>query len=152
MIFPLGKILAPTFSKSRGSKLTRYCSIAIWGLLICAVIGFVIWDARREKIRLVSGAGIFGFVFLGYLFSAHRTAINWRQVSLGFGLQIAFGFIVLRWPPGQEIIRCFADKVAIFLAFTDSGTSFVFGYLASGKMNENVADQIPIFAFKVSLK
>ncbi|KAK7065211.1 hypothetical protein SK128_010433 [Halocaridina rubra] len=50
------------------------------------------------------------------------------------------GLIVLKWSVGEAIFKCLAAKVATFLAFTDEGSSFVFGLLVY---------EYEIFAFKV---
>ncbi len=81
----------------------------------------------------------------------------------GVTLQFIFGIAILRWSFGKEIFKCIGDKVSIFLEFTDSGSSFIFGYLVSGTLNGKIENatietniNLPIilslptiFAFKV---
>ncbi len=84
----------------------------------------------------------------------------------GVTLQFLFGIAILRWSLGKDIFKCIGDKVSTFLEFTDSGSSFVFGYLVTGVLDgkiENVTignysnlpitlsipTQSAIFAFKV---
>nr|XP_027228414.1 sodium/nucleoside cotransporter 2-like [Penaeus vannamei] len=43
------------------------------------------------------------------------------------GLQFLLGLVILRWPLGQAVFQCAADKVTLFLGFTDVGSEFVFG-------------------------
>lgn len=58
------------------------------------------------------------------------------------------GVVILRWPVGQQVFSCLGDKVKAFLDVTDAGSTFVFGYLVSGVM-ENIPHQPAVFAFKV---
>lgn len=62
-------------------------------------------------------------------------------MAWGMGLQFLMGLMILRWPLGKAVFQCAGDKVSTFLAFTDKGSSFVFGSLVS-------VDKI--FGFKVS--
>lgn len=68
--------------------------------------------------------------------------VVWKQVIWGIAMQFIFGLIVLRWDVGRNIIDCLGDKVTTFLAYTDAGSSFVYGHL--------VTDDDSVFAFKVS--
>ena len=38
-----------------------------------------------------------------------------------------------RWDVGRAVFGCLGDKVSTFLAFTDAGSGFVFGYLVDQK-------------------
>lgn len=106
--------------------------------LIGAVI-FLIVDSRDEPERLYSAAGILVFVFLGFVLSANPAQIRWRHVCWGLGIQFTMGLLVLRWETGRNIFQCIGDKANTFLGFSDSGSSFVYGYLVTGKL-ENVTE------------
>ena len=41
--------------------------------------------------------------------------------------------MIMRWDSGRDFINCIGSKVDTFLGFTDSGSSFVFGYLVDQK-------------------
>lgn len=47
-------------------------------------------------------------------------------------MQITFGIIVLRTNVGKMVFSCIGEKINTFLAFTNSGTEMVFGYLSTG--------------------
>jgi pyrimidine nucleoside transport protein len=48
-------------------------------------------------------------------------------------LQFCFGLLILRWEVGRQVFQCFGAKIRTFLAYTDAGSGFVFGYLVSQK-------------------
>ena len=81
----------------------------------------------------MSAGGIILIILFGYTFSANRKKIVWRHVIWGIFLQIIFGILIMRWNSGRDFINCVGSKVDTFLGFTDSGSSFVFGYLVDQK-------------------
>ena len=56
------------------------------------------------------------------------------QVTWGLSLQFVFALLILRWSTGQAFFACLGQKVDRFLAFTNEGSGFVFGYLVHGKI------------------
>lgn len=62
----------------------------------------------------------------------HRNAIKWNQILWGLSMQLVFGIIVLRTELGKMIFQCIGEKINLFLDFTTSGTSMVFGWVATG--------------------
>ncbi|CAG2121265.1 unnamed protein product, partial [Medioppia subpectinata] len=140
----------------------RHLSKIVWFIVITICVVFVVIDSLDEPIRLASGGGLIGFLLIGYIFSKHRSHIVWNQVLWGVLLQFLFGLFILRWSFGKQVFECIGQKVSTFLEFTDSGSSFVFGYLVSGKLEgtfENVTvlgesktlhipTQAAVFAFK----
>lgn len=80
--------------------------------------------------RLVSLAGMCAILGLAWLMSDNRRRVDWRLVGLGIGLQVVFGFIVLKSTPGRWLF----DQARVFfealLGFSDEGAKFVFGVLA----------------------
>lgn len=112
---------------------TKYKSAVFWAAIMMAATAFVLYDTlavTNEPNRLASGAGLLGFLLLGYIFSAHRSAVQWRQVLWGITMQFVMGIVVLRWSVGREIFNCLGTKVTTFLGFATNGSAFVFGYLA----------------------
>lgn len=78
----------------------------------------------------------------------HR--INWNQVLWGLFLQFFLALFVLRTEFGKQLFKCIGDKITAFLSFTDEGSTFLFGYLVTGKMKgDTIPSEIGIFAFKV---
>ncbi|CAB4066925.1 SLC28A [Lepeophtheirus salmonis] len=59
--------------------------------------------------------------------------VEWRQVIMGLIIQFLLGLLILRWDFGRNVFDCSSKKVKQFLDFTDQGSSFVYGYLVSGK-------------------
>ena len=53
--------------------------------------------------------------------------IMWRPVVVGFGLQILFGILVLRWKPGYDAIKWLSDQIMTFINYSLEGASIVFG-------------------------
>lgn len=67
--------------------------------------------------------------------------IRWRPVIWGLCMQFVFGLISIRWSVGRSIFQCFGEKIAAFLAYTDAGSTFVYGDLVDNGY----------FAFKVCM-
>lgn len=134
----------------KNSFLDKHLSKLIWAAVITAIFVYSILITANDRYRLVSGAGVIGFIFFGYLMSEHRSRINWNQVLWGILLQYSLALFVLRTSFGRDIFSCIGDKITAFLSFTDEGSSFLFGYLVTGSLNgEAVPRQFAIFAFKV---
>ena len=63
------------------------------------------------------------------LLSRRRSAIRWRTLVVGLVLQAAVALLILKWEPGYRALKWFAGLVQQLIAFTDQGSSFVFGDL-----------------------
>lgn len=88
--------------------------------------------------------GLGTMLLLAWLFSTNRSAIRWRTVAWGLGLQIFFAILVLRFTFGQTVLATAGDAVNHLLAHTFDGSSMVFGEL--GKQHSSLG---VIFAFQV---
>ncbi|XP_076326192.1 sodium/nucleoside cotransporter 2-like isoform X2 [Tachypleus tridentatus] len=119
-----------------------------WIFVFGGVVAFLVIDTKDNRKRLVSAGGLLVLLAVGYIFSAHRKNIIWRQVLWGVMLQFVFGFVILRLPIGRKVFQCLGDKIEVFLSFTDAGSSFVFGYLVTGNLEGVSQTQAGIFAFK----
>ncbi|XP_077556780.1 putative transporter YutK isoform X2 [Haemaphysalis longicornis] len=113
-------------------KKHRWLRPCLWLLVWTCLISLLVYDSLDDSHRLISLSGILVFIFLGFIFSNNRLRVNWYQVMWGLVLQFLLGLCVLRWSPGRAALQCIADKVTHFLNYTNSGTYFVFGHLASG--------------------
>jgi CNT family concentrative nucleoside transporter len=80
--------------------------------------------------RFTSILGIAAILGGCYAFSANRKAVKWKIVAWGVGLQLFFGFVVLKFEWGQKIMAIAGDKVKELLDYAFVGASFVFGPLA----------------------
>uniref|UniRef100_A0A8C1K156 Sodium/nucleoside cotransporter n=1 Tax=Cyprinus carpio TaxID=7962 RepID=A0A8C1K156_CYPCA len=102
-------------------------------VFIVIVVGLLVaWlaiDTRKRPEQLISFAGVCLFIIAIFLFSAHRTAVSWRTVFWGLGLQFAIGLFVIRTEPGLIAFEWLGKQVQIFLDYTKAGSSFVFGDL-----------------------
>ncbi|XP_016345117.1 sodium/nucleoside cotransporter 2-like [Sinocyclocheilus anshuiensis] len=102
-------------------------------VFIVIVVGLLLaWlaiDTRKRPEQLISFGGVCLFIIAIFLFSAHRTAVSWRTVFWGLGLQFAIGLFVIRTEPGLVAFEWLGKQVQIFLDYTKAGSSFVFGNL-----------------------
>jgi len=71
--------------------------------------------------------GIVAFVAFGYLFSARRSAINWRVVISGVLLQACLAYVLLRFEPAVRVFDAFASGFNTVIRSADAGIEFLFG-------------------------
>ncbi len=95
-----------------------------------------------ELLRALLGMSF--LVFVSYLFSTNRKAINWRTVGIGIVLQFALALMILKVP----LINVLFDGVAKFfqevLKFSAAGAEFLFSGLVTNQQTFGY-----IFAFQV---
>ena len=136
-IWPLIPSRTRNYFDLKLNRVTRFIARHLWVRLslyfvaLGVMIGFFVWDTWTDKRRMVSVGGLAAIVVFGAVFSKHPRSINWRQVICGVGLQLIFGLLILRWPFGKAALDCVSSKVDKFLAFTDAGSGFVFGFLVN---------------------
>jgi|GEM_PF-7610 len=87
--------------------------------------------------------GMITLIFIAFLFSANRKAINWRTAGIGLGFQLIIAIGVLKVPFIQAIFEGVGKVFVSVLNFTRSGSEFLF----SGVMDINSYGFI--FAFQV---
>lgn len=80
--------------------------------------------------NVISFAGLFVLVGIGWLFSADRKVINWRVLLWGLGLQIIFAYFVFANPAGTRLFLWLNEAVVKLLDVSSAGAKFVFGLLA----------------------
>lgn len=44
----------------------------VWLIIIASAVAFVVYDSIDEPLRIASGGGLLGFVFLGFIFSVNN--------------------------------------------------------------------------------
>lgn len=93
---------------------------------------------------LRAALGILAMVFLCYLISSDRKAINWRQVGYGLILQIFLALLLLKVPFVNTAFDHIAKGFERTLRFASSGAEFLFGGLVT-----NMESFGYIFAFQV---
>ncbi len=94
--------------------------------------------------RLTGLLGMALILAVGFALSRNRSAINWRTVGWGLGLQIAFAVLVLRVEVGRVVFRWLGDVVTRILSFSYAGSEFVFGEI--GKQHSSIG---VVFAFQI---
>ncbi|HLE76387.1 MAG TPA: nucleoside transporter C-terminal domain-containing protein [Candidatus Babeliales bacterium] len=82
-----------------------------------------------EYNRYCNFAGIAAILFIAYLFSQHRSRVDFKLVIYGLLMQFAIGFFVLRTGIGQYCVTALANGVQKLYLFADEGSRFVFGSL-----------------------
>ncbi len=109
------------------------------------------------RFQPIIGLALIGLI--AYALSTNRRAIRLRTVAWGFGLQLAFGLIVLKTAWGQRTFEVLGDKIRQLLDFAAVGSSFVFGPIGNqpvwAKIMTNVLGQegaqyAVIFAFQIA--
>ncbi|MEM1327750.1 MAG: nucleoside transporter C-terminal domain-containing protein [Bacteroidota bacterium] len=83
------------------------------------------------------GRGILGIVILlaiCYAFSKKRSAIDWRLVSVGIGMQVVLALLILQIPFLNSLFDSIAKGFQQIIGFTDAGSIFLFGSLVDGKI------------------
>lgn len=79
--------------------------------------------------NLISFLGIFGLMFIAWVFSKNRRNVNWRTLVWGVALQLIFALFVFRIPAGLFLFNWINDAVIKILSFANAGIYFVFGPL-----------------------
>jgi len=87
--------------------------------------------------------GMITLIFIAFLFSANRKAINWRTTGVGLAFQLIIAIGVLKVPFIQALFESVGKVFVSVLNFTRSGSEFLF----SGVMDINSYGFI--FAFQV---
>lgn len=94
-------------------------------------------------LRLSGLLGLLVILGIAYALSTNRKAIRWRTVAWGLGLQFTFAVLVLQTTIGQTTFAWLGDQIKKLLAFSQYGSSFVFGELGTP------GNTLAIFAFQV---
>jgi len=89
--------------------------------------------------------GMWVLVFISYLFSFNRKAINWRTVALGVMAQLILAIGVLQVPIIQKVFEWIGARFVDILDFTMAGTEFLFAAFSTNK----IADSLLNFAVSI---
>ena len=90
------------------------------------IIATFLEPADASPYRFLSLLGVGVMVGLAWLMSVNRTAVRWRTVAWGLGLQMLFAVIVLS-PAMQAFFFDVVDGgVHVLLGFSEAGANFVF--------------------------
>jgi len=75
--------------------------------------------------------GMIALLFITWLLSANKRAIDWRLVGIGMGLQVIFALLVLKVPMVSFLFEAVASFFVKVLDFSYAGSVFLFGDLVS---------------------
>lgn len=70
--------------------------------------------------------GMFVLIFISYLFSANRKAINWKTVGIGLTIQLFIAIGVLKIPFIQSAFESVGQVFVSILDYTRAGSQFLF--------------------------
>ncbi|KAF7651015.1 hypothetical protein LDENG_00117410 [Lucifuga dentata] len=113
-------------------------------IVVALLLAWLIVDTSKRPEQLISFGGMWMFILLVFLCSAHRTVVTWRPIFWGLGLQFCIGLFVMRTHPGFIAFEWLGKQVQIFLDYTKAGSSFVFGDLIA---NIFAFQALPIVVF-----
>lgn len=85
--------------------------------------------------RFTGLLGILAIIAVGYGLSRDRSAIKWRVVGIGLGLQFVFALFVLRTDFGRTLFERLGAFITGVLNYSSVGAQFVFGQLAIPSSN-----------------
>jgi CNT family concentrative nucleoside transporter len=94
--------------------------------------------------------GLVGLIAIAWSISENRRAVRWRVPLIGLALQFMIALLMLKLPQARYVFAVLNDGVVALQAATESGTSFVFGYLGGGPLpfEETEIGGSLIFAFR----
>jgi CNT family concentrative nucleoside transporter len=81
--------------------------------------------------RALSLVGLVVIMGIAYALSTNRSAVRWKTVAWGIGLQFALALFVLKTTAGQALFAWIGDKINRVLAFSFVGSEFVFGKMGA---------------------
>lgn len=79
--------------------------------------------------------GLVLFILLAMLLGERRQLPPWKLLAAGLGLQFVFALLVFRVDPVQQALYGLNRAVSAIVAATETGTTFVFGYLGGDPAN-----------------
>ncbi len=102
---------------------------------------------------LIGIAGIAVILGLAVLLSTNRRAIRLRIVGAAFALQVAIAVLVLYSDAGKRVLGMLSGGVSNLLGYSQKGTEFLFGPLASPAIGGNsfAIAALPVIIFFASL-
>ena len=96
--------------------------------------------------------GMVFILFLAFLLSTNRRAINPRTVLGALAIQVIFGVIVLYWSAGKRVLQTVSGGVQAVINSSREGIEFLFGAALPGEQGFVFAFQVlPVIIFFASL-
>jgi CNT family concentrative nucleoside transporter len=81
--------------------------------------------------RTMSLVGLAVLIGICFAFSNNRSAIPWKLVGMGIGLQVFFGLVMVHTAFGQAVFEGVKNIVDILLGYSNKGASLLFGDLTN---------------------
>ena len=81
-----------------------------------------------------SFTGLLVLMGLAWVLSERRRACRWQLVAAGVGLQFVLAVLLLKVPGVGQVFTAINQLVLALQTATESGSQFVFGYLAGGPL------------------
>ncbi|XP_019633493.1 PREDICTED: sodium/nucleoside cotransporter 1-like [Branchiostoma belcheri] len=125
-----GKTIYKSCLKPASGGVMKVWKYAKWVIYLGILVGiglFLGLETGKQPDQLISLVGYLGIILCLFIFSKSPGKVKWRPVLWGLSLQFLLGLFVLRTSVGYDVFKFLGDKFQGFLAFTDDGTSFVFG-------------------------
>lgn len=107
--------------------------------------------------NVISFAGLFLLLGLGWALSNGRSSIRWRTVGSGLGIQLVLGIFVFLIPFGSNALLLLSDLVVRMLGAANAGIIFLFGSLAIPPGEEGsvgfilLVQALPVIVFVAAL-
>ena len=76
--------------------------------------------------------GIVGLIAIAWAISENRRVFPWRTAVVGLAVQFGLALLLLKVPNSQVVFVWIGNGVSALVRATESGTSFVFGFLGGG--------------------
>lgn len=83
--------------------------------------------------RLIGLIGIVVILFLAFLMSNNKKAINYKTIGIGLALQFLFAIFIFKVPVGQKIFLTIGHSIEKLLEIANIGGEFVFGPIIDNK-------------------
>jgi len=77
-------------------------------------------------------------IFVAWLFSSNRKAINWKVAGIGLSVQLIFAVGILYVPFVQIFFEMIGKVFVKILSFTEAGTGFLFKSMVTGNIENGM--------------
>ncbi|MDR5589478.1 NupC/NupG family nucleoside CNT transporter [Christiangramia sp. SM2212] len=71
--------------------------------------------------------GMFALIFIAFLFSSNKRAVNWKTVGIGLAAQLLLAIGVLKITVVQKVFEFVGNIFVLILDFTAAGSEFLLG-------------------------
>ncbi len=88
--------------------------------------------------RLIGVLGIVVILFIAFLLSNNKKAINYKTIGIGLALQFLFAIFIFKVPVGQKIFLTIGHSIEKLLEIANIGGAFVFGPFVDNKTLSSV--------------